>query len=126
MSGGVTHGADQTFTTGPRPIGRVFLPAKAKLKDGKAVIEVQCRGVAIAECQGTLVLRGRLEQGIRFILVKVGSQDFNFFGGAKEMISVPLNGAGKKVLSQSDGKPVPLVASAANKNRVVRLSHGGQ
>jgi hypothetical protein len=123
--GGTTHGPDQTFTTGPRPIGRVFLPAKAKLKHGKASIEVQCRGVAIAECQGNLVLRGRIKQGIRFILVKVGSTSFDFFGGQKVVMTVPLNQAGRKVVSQSEGKPIPVVASAANKNRVVRLSRSG-
>jgi hypothetical protein len=124
--GGTTHGADQTFTTGPRPIGRVFLPAKARLKKGKAAMEVQCRGVAIAECKGTLVLRGRIKQGIRFILVKVGTADFDYFGGTKQVITVALNKAGKKVIEQSEGKPIPLVASAANKNRVVRLSHGAR
>ena len=102
----------------------MFLPAKARLKHGKAKIEVQCRGVAIAECNGTLVLRGRIKQEIRFILVKVGSTDFDFFGGAKVMLTVALNGAGKKVVAQSEGKPIPLVASAASKSRVVRLSHG--
>jgi hypothetical protein len=110
-----------TFTTGPRPIGRVYLPAKAPLKKGKAAIELQCRGAAIAECEGNLVLRARIKKGIRFILVKVGEADFDFFGGQKRVVTVTLNGAGKKVISQSGGEPIPAVASAANKNRVVRL-----
>jgi hypothetical protein len=121
--GGTTQGPDMTFTTGPRPIGRVFLPAKAPLKGRDAAIEVQCRGLAIAECRGTLVLRARIKQGIRFILVKVGETAFDFFGGQKRTIVVHLNKAGKKVIAQSEGKPIPAVASAANKNRVVRLSH---
>jgi hypothetical protein len=123
--GGTTHGPDMTFTTGPRPIGRVFLPAKAPLKGRDAAIELQCRGVAIAECKGNLVLRARIKQGIRFILVKVGEGSFDFFGGQKRTIVVHLNKAGKKVLAQSEGKPIPAVASAANKNRVVRLTRGG-
>ena len=124
-AGGTTFGADQTFTTGPRPIGRVYLPAKAPLKNGKAAIELQCRGVAIAECSGSLVLRARIKQGIRFILVKVGEGNFQFFGGQKKVVTIAFNGAGKKVIAQSEGKPIPAVASAANKNRVVRLSGGG-
>ncbi len=122
--GGTTHGPDMTFTTGPRPIGRVFLPAKAPLKRRDASIEVQCRGVAIAECKGTLVLRARIKQGIRFILVKVGETPFDFFGGQKKVLVVHLNKAGGKVIAQSEGKPISAVASAANKNRVVRLSRG--
>jgi hypothetical protein len=122
--GGTTHGPDMTFTTGPRPIGRVFLPAKAPLKRRDASIEVQCRGVAIAECKGTLVLRARIKQGIRFILVKVGETPFDFFGGQKKVLVVHLNKAGGKVIAQSEGKPISAVVSAANKNRVVRLSHG--
>jgi hypothetical protein len=122
--GGTTHGPDLTFTTGPRPIGRVFLPAKAPLKRRNASIEVQCRGVAIAECKGTLVLRARIKRGIRFILVKVGETPFDFFGGQKRVLVVHLNKAGRKVIAQSEGKPISAVASAANKNRVIRLSHG--
>jgi hypothetical protein len=124
-AGGTTPGPDMTFTTGPRPIGRVYLPAKAPLKGRNAAIELQCRGAAIAECRGMLVLRARIKQGIRFILVKVGETPFDFLGGRKKVVVVHLNKAGKKVISQSEGKPIPAVASAANKNRVVRLSRGG-
>jgi sugar lactone lactonase YvrE len=123
--GGTTNGPDMTFTTGPRPFGRVFLPATAPLKQRKAAVELQCRGVAIAECKGTLVLRARIKKGIRFILVKVGEADFDFFGGQKKVVTVTLNAAGKKVISQSGGEPIPAVASAANKNRVVRLMQKG-
>jgi hypothetical protein len=123
--GGTTHGPDMTFTTGPRPFGRVYLPAKAPLKKRKAAIELQCRGVAIAECKGTLVLRARIKKGIRFILVKVGEAPFDFFGGQKRMVTVTLNKAGKKVIAQSGGEAIPAVASAANKNRVVRLTQKG-
>lgn len=121
-AGGTSNGPDITFTTGPRPLGRVFLPAKAPLKKGAAAIELQCRGVAIAECQGTIVLRARIKKGIRFILVKVGEGHFDFFGGQKKVVTVSLNQAGRKVIAQSEGKAIPTVVSAANKNRVVRLS----
>ena len=123
-AGGTSNGPDMTFTTGPRPSGRVFLPAKAPLEGRNAAIELQCRGISIAECNGTLVLRARIKQGIRFILVKVGEAPFDFFGGQKKLLVVHLNKAGTKVISQSEGKPIPTVASAANKNRVVRLSVG--
>jgi hypothetical protein len=125
-AGGTTHGPDMTLTTAPRPLGRVFLPAKSPRKGLDAAIELQCRGVAIAECKGTLVLRARIKRGIRFILVKVGETAFDFFGGQKKVVTVHLNKAGKKVIAQSNGKPIPAVASAANKNRVVRLIDGGR
>jgi hypothetical protein len=123
-AGGTTRGADQLFTTGPRPIGRIYIPAKAPLRGRTAAISLQCRGIAIAECKGTLVLRARIKKGIRFILVKVGSADFDMFGGKTTVVKVTLNDAGRKALSQSEGKPLPAVASATGKNRVVRLEHG--
>ena len=120
-AGGTTTGADQVFTTGPRPVGRIYIPAKAPLQGGTAAVSLQCRGVAIAECKGTLTLRARIKKGIRFILVKVGSGDFDFFGGKTQVVRIALNDAGRKALSQSEGKPLPAVASATGKNRVVRL-----
>jgi hypothetical protein len=123
--GGTTHGSDQTFTTGARPIGRIYIPAKAPLDGHTAQISLQCRGVTIAECKGTLTLRARIKKGIRFILVKAGSADFDLFGGKTMIVDVALNAAGRKALSQSEGKPLPAVASATGKNRVVRLEQGG-
>jgi hypothetical protein len=120
-AGGTTRGADQVLTTGPRPVGRIYIPAKAPLQGHTAAVSLQCRGVAIAECKGTLTLRARIEKGIRFILVKVGSGDFDFFGGKSQVVKITLNDAGRKALSQSEGKPLPAVASATGKNRVVRL-----
>jgi len=52
--------------------------------------------------------------------------DFDLFGGQKKTILVTLNAAGKKVIAQSGGKPIPAVTSAANKNRVVRLTQGSR
>jgi hypothetical protein len=123
-AGGTTRGVDQVLTTGPRPVGRVYIPAKAPLKGRTAAVSLQCRGVAIAECKGTLTLRARIKKGIRFILVKVGSGNFDLFGGKTQVVKITLNDAGRKALSQSEGKPLPAVASATGKNRVVRLEHG--
>ena len=81
--------------------------------------------MAIAECKGTLVLRARIKKGIRFILVKVGEADFDFFGGQKKVVTVTFNAAGRKADLSERRRADPAVASAANKNRVVRLMQKG-
>jgi hypothetical protein len=120
-AGGTSFGADQTFTTLVRPIGHAAIPARAQVKKGRAMIPLTCKGNELAECSGTLTLRARIKKGIRFILVKVGAADYDFFGQHTEVITIRLNGSGQKVLAQSGGKPVPAIASAGGANRELRL-----
>jgi hypothetical protein len=120
-AGGTTRGADQTMTTLVRPVGHAAIPARAQVKGGKALVPLTCKGSALAECTGTLKLRARIEKGIRFILVDIGTASYDFFGQHTETIAVRLNGNGSKVLSQSKGKPVPAIASAGGANRELRL-----
>jgi hypothetical protein len=120
-AGGTTLGADQTLTTLVRPVGHASIPARAQVKNGRALVPLTCKGTALAECSGTLKLRARIEKGIRFILVDVGTATYDFFGQRTETISVRLNKNGAKVLSQSGGKPVPAIASAGGANRELRL-----
>lgn len=121
-SGGTRYGADQTFTTLVRPIGHVDIPPTATLTGGKARVSLECKGVILAECSGTLTLRARLKQGIRFVLVQVGSADYDFFGQQTKVVAVSLNGNGRKALSQAEGKPLHAIASAGGANRQLRLS----
>jgi hypothetical protein len=125
-AGGTTYGADQTFTTLIRPVGHATIPARAGIKHGTIMIPLTCKGEAIAECTGTLTVRARIKKGIRFILVEIGSADYDFFGKQTKEIAVRLNGNGHKVLSQSEGKPVRAVASAGGANREMRLFPGGR
>ena len=120
-AGGTTRGDDQTLTTLVRPVGHASIPARAQVKNGKALVPLTCKGSALAECSGTLKLRARIQKGIRFILVSVGTAAYDFFGQHTETITVRLNGNGDKVLAQSGGKPVPAIASAGGANRELRL-----
>lgn len=123
-AGGTTYGADQTFTTLIRPVGHATIPARAGIKHGSIMIPLTCKGEAIAECQGTLTVRARIKKGIRFILVKIGSASYDFFGKQTKEIEVRLNGNGHKVLGQSEGKAIRAVASAGGANREMRLFAG--
>ena len=119
--GGTSYGQDKTLTTLVRPVGHAAIPALAGIRHGSAMIPLLCQGAAIAECQGTLTVRARLKQGIRFVLVKIGSATYDFFGKETKTIAVKLNHNGHKVLGQSEGKAVRAVASAGGANRQLRL-----
>ena len=103
-AGGTTLGADQALTTLVRPVGHAANPARAQVKKGKAMVPLTCKGSALAECTGTLKLRARIEKGIRFILVDIGTASYDFFGQHTETIVVRLNRNGSKVLAQSGRK----------------------
>jgi NHL repeat len=125
--GGTTPGADQTFTTAPRPIGQTSIPATGKISSKRATVTLTCRGEALAECQGTMTLRSRIKRGIRFILVKIGAAPFDIFGGQSASVSVSLNGNGHKILKQSAGhKMIRAVSNAAETNRELRLKLSGR
>ena len=120
-AGGTTLGADQTLTTLVRPVGHASIPARAQVKNGKALVPLTCKGSALAECSGTLKLRARIQKGIRFILVSVGTATYDFFGQHTETITVRLNANGDTVLAQPGGQPVPASARAGGANRELRL-----
>lgn len=121
-AGGATQGEDRTFTTAERPKGKLALPPTGTVKGQKASVALECRGGALAICEGSLVLRARVKQGIRLILTKIGEADYTIEGGKTESVKVQLNGNGEKVLSQAQGKTIGAIASADGHNRQLRLS----
>jgi hypothetical protein len=121
-AGGSVQGAERTFTTQERPKGKLALPPTGTLKGAKASVALECRGGSLAICEGSLVLRARVKQGIRLILVKVGEADYSIDGGKTEAVSVKLNGNGQKVVSQANGKTIGAIAAADGHNRQLRLS----
>jgi hypothetical protein len=121
-AGGSAGGADKTFTTQERPKGKLALPPTGALKGAKVSVALECRGGSLAICEGSLVLRARVKQGIRLILVKVGEADYSIDGGKTEAVSVKLNGNGQKVVSQANGKTIGAIAAADGHNRQLRLS----
>jgi phosphodiesterase/alkaline phosphatase D-like protein len=124
-AGGSAQGQDRTFTTADRPKGRLALPATASLKAGKASVLLECKGPAISHCESTLVLRARVKQGIRLILVAIGSADFDIAGDKTAPVSVSLNANGKKALAGAAGKPLHAVASADGHNRELLIASSG-
>lgn len=121
-AGGSAQGSDKTFTTQERPKGKLALPPTGTLKGSKASVALECRGGSLAICEGSLVLRARVKQGIRLILVKVGEADYSIDGGKTEPVTVKLNGNGRKILSQTKGRTIGAIASADGHNRQLKLS----